>query len=224
MLSDLDAVNRDLKSLKGIGTLRIEDPERRQGARAAWIVAAPDRLRLELLSVSGSPAVSFSADGSSISLFLHDRGQWRRGIDADLERFVGVPLTVAEVICLLSGRAPPVQAAGAALQEGVLILENDRGQGVQRLTLIADAAGRVTGVRSVEVFDDTGRLRYRADFERIREEGAFRIPDRIRISRSDRAQVRLSVDRMWINPSLSPEAFVLDMQNGGKGTGRSDGG
>ncbi len=207
-ISDIGNLNQGLGAFKGIGNLRLAGTKGGQTLRAAWIAQMPDRLRLELLGVTGAPIASVAADGTYFTAYLHDRGkQYRQRLGDDgLERVVGVELKVAEVVSMLGGRIFIAEFRQAVVEEGVLIFKDGAGRIQQAVYL----PGAQNDWWVVERFDKRGKLRYRAILEAPRQVDGFLVPGRIVIAAEDGDGLRVSVDRFWANPPVTPDAFVLE--------------
>lgn len=203
----IEKLNQGLASFKGIGSLRLSGAKGRQTLRAAWIAQIPDRLRLELLGVTGAPVASVAADGSHFSAYLHDsRKEYRHRLGDDgLERIVGIELTVAEVVSMLGGRIFIGEFSHAGVQEGVLILKDDAG----RILQTVHPPGEHHPWWVVERFDERGTLRYRAILDAPRQVDGFLIPGRIVVATEGDGGLQVSLDRFWANPAVAPNAFVL---------------
>jgi hypothetical protein len=207
-LRDIEQLNQGLESFKGIGSLRLSGAKGRQTLRAAWIAQMPDRLRLELLGVTGAPVASVAADGSHFSAYLHDRRkEYRHRLGDDgLERVVGIELKVAEVVSMLGGRIFIDEFRDAVVQEGVLILKDGAG----RIQQAVHPPGEQNPWWIVERFDAGGKLRYRAILDAPRQMDGFLIPGRIIVATEGVGGLQVSLDRFWANPAVAPNAFVLE--------------
>jgi outer membrane biogenesis lipoprotein LolB len=219
-LAELAARNEGLATFKGIGTLRLFLPEGRQTARAAWIARPPDRLRLELLGAAGTPLASMAADGGRFDLYLHDRARSyrRHSPDDSIERIIGVPLKVAELVSLLGGRVPVEDFQKAIVVGDALVLSDAGGRVRQTIrTLPAEGSDLV-----IERFDADGQRCCRIHLADFRAVDGFSVPGTIRVTDGQGERLRLSVDRFWANPDVVPGVFALGGESpaGGAAGGR----
>lgn len=206
-ISNIEKLNHGLDSFKGIGNLRLSGAKGRQTLRAAWIAQMPDRLRLELLGVTGAPVASVAADGIYFTAYLHDsRKQYRHRLGEDgLDRVVGVELKVAEVVSMLGGRIFIAEFRQAVVEEDALILKDGAG----RIQQAIYPPGKQNAWWAVERFDKRGELRYRAILDAPRQADGFLIPGRIVVTTEEGDGLQVSVDRFWANPAVAPNAFFL---------------
>jgi len=207
-IRNIEKLNHGLGSFKGIGNLRLSGAKGRQTLRAAWIAQKPDRLRLELLGVTGAPVASVAADGMYFTAYLHDsRKKYRHRLGEDgLERVVGVKLKVAEVVSMLGGRIFIAEFRQAVVEEGALILKDGTGRKQQAIY----PPGEQNTWWVVERFDEGDKLRYRAILGAPRHVDGYLIPGRIVVTTEEGDGLQVSVDRFWANPAVAPNAFVLE--------------
>jgi hypothetical protein len=212
LLAGIERRNRELETFKGIGSLHLQREDLPRTVRAAWVARFPDRLRLELLGVAGTPLASVLADDDGLLFHLYDSGEtYRRWSGTDgLKSIIGVSLQTAEVVFLLGGRIFLDDFRQASVKDGALLLEGPGGR--LRQKIFPAAAG---GLRMVERFDESGRRRYRVVAGPYHEVDGFSIPGSIRVTAEGREILRLSVDRFWANPSLTASAFILDLEEKG---------
>ncbi len=210
MLAKLQAKNQGLKSFKGIGTIRLKDKDITQSSRVAWLGTEDGFLRIGLLTIAGQPAASIAYNGENLYFFSHLEGQFykQKTPDPDLEKLLSVPLKASEIIALLMGRVPVVKHRAAVIERNdsgqgwVLALKNSWGKAVEKIYLDDNR----NDIKKVEIFD--GSLMYRAVPADMKSADKYLIPFRLTVS-GKKAEFSLSVDRYWINTSLSPDMFVL---------------
>ena len=110
LLATLKTQNEALVNFKGIGNFTISQNGLTQfDQRVAWIGEKPVKFSIAVL-ISGYPAVKLAADGRWL-YYLEVQGQETRfrkmaTSDPDLKRLISIPVSVSDVIALLSGRVP----------------------------------------------------------------------------------------------------------------------
>jgi outer membrane biogenesis lipoprotein LolB len=209
------AANADLKQFKGLMRVRIQIPGRSISGRAAFAVAFPGRLRLELLNPIGQPLIRLASDGQTITIVNvpdHNIHHLKQTANA-LERLVGVPLSIGDLTDVLVGRPPlpdyaaaqiPVsgQPCEVALKSRWNVLLSD---------LRSDTCDRIN---MMEVYNTQGELQYTIHWIQWQSVQAYVLPRQLRISSPGGVRIDLSIERIWPAPSLPPSTFVLqDLEN-----------
>lgn len=215
LLSSLQTQNDALINFKGIGNIIIRQNGLTQfDQRVAWIGEKPVKFSIAVL-ISGYPAVKLAADGRWF-YYLEVQGEDTRfrkmaTNDPDLKRLISIPISVSDVIALLSGRIPLPEFDSVEFnretsnQECVLILA-DSWWGVQQ-KIFYDAS--LSRVLRVDVFHRSGALRYRAEVESTQQVEGFRVPRRLKLSNNEGIDFRLDIHRYWANVDVQPSVFVL---------------
>jgi hypothetical protein len=110
LLSTLKTQNEALVNFKGIGNITIRQNGLTQfDQRVAWIGQKPVKFSIAVL-ISGYPAVKLATDGRWL-YYLEVQGPETRfrkmaTSDPDLKRLISIPISISDVIALLSGRIP----------------------------------------------------------------------------------------------------------------------
>ncbi len=238
LISILENHNFALKTFKGAGKITLRQNEKKDvTTRAAWIGAAPDRLRIAIRDVSGLPVLSFASDGHWLYLFYHTQGRFykKRASDSIPKRFIPISITSNEVVSILAGRVPIDKHNSAVLvkETSARNLPNHTSQRQQRLyhpgqtncfkdgyvLILKKRWGAIREkiyldeekkeVRKVEMFDPTGALAYRVEFIKMRDIKGYRVPSRLLISNDDGSGLQFEIDTYWVDVSVSPSMFVL---------------
>jgi outer membrane lipoprotein-sorting protein len=212
-LDRLRAVNADLRACKGLGQAALTTARGVQRARLAWAARRPDKLRLELLAVSGHPLAVLASDGTHLYLRdnTSDRFYQHRTSKASLEPLVQVPLTVPDLIAYLLGRTPLVEADRVALMDNprkpgyILSLGHWWGAVDQRIWLAEDG---IT-VEQVIRFDANGEPAYRVTLGPRRREGGYAFPQRMTVTTQKGGRIDIHLDRFWPNAGMDDAAFRL---------------
>jgi hypothetical protein len=215
LLLVLDKVNEDLNTFKGVGKIRLWNKAYTQIAeRVAWVGAEPSSLSIVVL-ISGHPGPRLSTDGKFLYYLdlqnKKDPFKKVRASDASLEKILSLPVRSRDIIELLRGRVPLYEYSSVALVPGlsgdgnVLVL-GKRWRGViEKIYLTSDKKR----AWKIEVYNRSGRLRYRAEFKNMLEIQGYRVPVRLDISNDSGDGFSLEIDRYLANVSVSPSMFVL---------------
>ncbi|MEO8903761.1 MAG: hypothetical protein ABI488_15775 [Polyangiaceae bacterium] len=91
-------------------------PQGRLRGSLLYVVAAPDKLRLDIVSPFGATVSTLTSDGKNFALFDLRQKQFLRGPAnaCNLARFTHVPIPPAALVQLLRGEAPVLVHAEAA--------------------------------------------------------------------------------------------------------------
>ena len=226
LISILNNQNLELKTFKGVGRIRFwENDKKDLPTRVAWIGSAPDRLRIVLRSVSGQPVVSFANDGQWLYLFSHAQGRFykQRSKNSTMKRFFSMPIKSNNVVNILAGRVPVNEYNSAVVIKNkqlgrscpgeadrpengyVLVLKRRWGNISEKIYLDANKKG----VCKVEVFDLTGALAYRVEFNRMQSVDGYKVPSRLVFTNDDGLGFQLDVDKYWADVSVSQSMFIL---------------
>jgi hypothetical protein len=212
-LERLRAVNADLSACKGLGRVALTTEEGIQRARLAWAALGPDKLRLELLTVSGHPLAALASDGTHLYLRdnIRERFHKSRSSRPSLKPLVHIPLDVHDLIAYLLGRVPLIDADRIALmdnpQKHGYILDLSRWWGAvhQRILLAADG----TSVERVIRFDAQGEPAYWVELGQPRLEGDYSFPRRLTVETKKGHRIEIQMDRLWPDARIDDSAFRL---------------
>jgi len=233
-LSTLKNQNLKLKTFKGVGNIKFRGSKKKDVAgRIAWVASAPDRIRISLSSVSGQPMISVASDGQWLYLISHSSGDFYKkpATASSMKRLFTIPVKTEDMVDILAGRVPIHSYDSAVLTDNrsqvysteghtvstrnggegsgqngyVLVLKKKWGDILEKIYLDE----KKKNVHKVEMFDATGTLAYRVEFDGMRAINGYRVPSRLLISNSDGSGFQLDVDRYWPDASVSPSVFVL---------------
>lgn len=212
ILLGLEKTNNKLKTFKGLGKIKLWNKGKLRTARVAWIGSRQGKLRIEIFSIPGQPAISISNDGKYLYFISHAKHRFykKRSPDASLKKIFLIPIKSIDVVSLLAGRTPLHKHHDSVLKkddsgEGyVLILKNNRAGNLERIYL----DNSKTKVYMVEMFDTSGIFVYRAIFNRMQNINGFRVPSKLVISNDD-VVFSLIIHKYWADVNVSPSMFVL---------------
>ncbi len=81
-----------------------------QSGRAAFAVSPPNKLRVEMLTPFGQPVVTLSCNGKHVFVYDRSKDRLRSGVPNRkmIAKALGAPVSVEELVFILSGSAPVV--------------------------------------------------------------------------------------------------------------------
>jgi hypothetical protein len=191
------------RALRAFGTLKLESASGSGSVKQVLIAERPTHLRLESLNFLGQTQLLLVTDGSSFWFFdgrTLDRGQLSEEL---LRQRLGLDLGPDEAVAVLL--AAPRLEEGAPLEILAVGEERIARFAGQRVRFSADG-----DLRSVEVLDPEGGLRWSARYEHWRAVGGDRYPFEMVLRfplTALRAELRM--EEVELNPTLDSELFVL---------------
>lgn len=205
--------NRGLTQFKGLAKIRMENEDRVQTGRVAFAAAHPDKMRVELLNMMGTPVTGMAGDGEHISIMLYGenkRYKLRQSRTA-LESIIHVPISLADLQSLLSGRVPLPEHESAQIVEvqaqyRVVGLKNRWHVTVAKLKVNRETRQ----IQSMKVYDGEGEVKYRVQWLQWEEAGEYTIPSQLGITSSANQKLVYKLGRFWPNAQLPPSTFILE--------------
>lgn len=207
--------NSELTQYKGLAGIQIRMKGRSHSARIAFAAVQPDKMRVELLNLMGTPLTSLSGDGEMVTVISHgDQKRYRfRQTRTALSKLIEIPIGIEDLQSLLAGRVPvpphvSVQSATNSQNETdeEIVLKNRWGDTVAKLQ--TDAAAR--HIKTLRVMDSEGALQYHVLWAQWREIDGYRLPSELIIETADNHRLTLTMDRFWPNAKVAPSMFVLE--------------
>ncbi len=208
-------VNKDLQSAKGIGKIKITDKKgMSQSFKIAWLFLRPDKLRIEILMISGQPAARIAADGKyfymDLGAFYKHKFSRKRRKNPNLYKLLKIDIYADDLIKLLSGIIPCCEYDSANFVENKTNKEKN--------ILLKKCRGKVS--EKIYFNDDFGnaykkeqykkkKFIYGAVFVKTVNIDGFILPAKLLISGKNRVEILLDVRRCWVNVNVSPSKFVL---------------
>jgi hypothetical protein len=214
LLSALKDKNRDIKTFKGTGRIKLSDKSGDLiSADVAWVAEDENKFSLVLRDILGRPIASLAADGEWIYFVSYaDNTFYKKHSDnAGLESFISVPVRIKDVILLLSGRVPVYEFDSAAVtgdekRRRVLVLKKKWSGVVEKIYF----GGDCRDAAEVEIYDTWGDLLYRASFEGEKYVKEYNIPSRLVVSDGAGNSLMLDIERCWADVPVSGSVFVLN--------------
>ena len=161
---------------------------------------------------------SFAYDGKWLYFFFHAENRFhkRRSANADLSRLLSLPIKVADIISLMSGRAPIKNPGGASLIPNktgngyVLIIEKGWWQKqIAKIYLLDDQKS----LWKYEQYDQAKRLVYRVELFDPKNFEGFQIPRKLIFSDESMVRLEILIEKYWPNANLASSLFVLNPPN-----------
>jgi hypothetical protein len=220
--ADLDAAltarRQAVRSLRALARLHYRDPAESNNSREALVVARPDRLRVEVLSVFGSIFV-LAADDGALTAYARQEDTVYRGQASpeNLWRYARLWLPVADLVDIVLGTPPQRHAPGASQVEfdaatGWISLRHDLGAGAQWVWF-SD-----TGVPvAAEERNGGGQVLWHATFSQYEDHGGVSLATRVGLelpawSRS----IDIALEDVDVNPTLDRSIFAVQVPPGSK--------
>ncbi|MFP4476722.1 MAG: hypothetical protein ACLFOY_14285 [Desulfatibacillaceae bacterium] len=217
LLAAIDARVESASPAKGVGSYRVDMPNRTMSGRVAWISAPPDRFRVEVLSPFGQPLAGLAMDGDTLYAhvrpedFLYTGSPGTRAV----REFLGVALEPEHLSEVLVGGMFTMDHDRAHVEtwyeEGVpagwvLTLVKDWGWVRQRIWIQPDLCSVARSVVYERPwFSTVGNPLYEIRFVRVdgdaREVSFTREPD---------ATVQIRFQRFWPSADISGARFSLE--------------
>jgi hypothetical protein len=204
-------------SLRALAHLRYREPEESGTSRQAIIVARPDRLRVEVLSVLGAVFVVTTNQGA-ITAYARQEDTVYRGAasPANLERYARVGLPVGDLIDIVLATPAPHSAEHDRVSFDTTI------GAVRLVRTLADRQQSVwfslpsTPVAAEERGDD-GHLDWHATFGGYEDHGGVPIATQVNIELPRWARsLELVLSDVDVNPSLDNSVFAFQTPPGSK--------
>ena len=196
--------------------LRYRDSEQSVTSREAIVVARPDRVRVEVLSVFGTVFLLVADDGQMTAYARNENTVYRgQASPQNLQRYVRLGLPVDELVDIVLGTPPP--RAGRAQ------VSFDEAAGAIRLRRLVEEGAQTVWfsdatlpVATEEVGAD-GVPHWRATFAEYEDHGGVPIATRIGIDLPAWSQsMEIALQDIEVNPTLDHSAFAFQAPSGSK--------
>lgn len=216
ILSNLALLNKDLKTYKGLGKLKLWTQTKQPvHERFAWVASKPNSIGIVIM-VSGQPILRFSTDGKYIYFLDLNRPKESfkkiRVKKAGLDKLVSIPISVEDIVMLLAGQTPMRQHTHSILvpdknKNGFIILLEDKRYRVIEKIFINKSKDKV---KNVEIYYPNGELVYRANFEEMLDHNKFTVPSRLSVRNDKGDGFLITVNRFIENAAISTSAFIIN--------------
>lgn len=214
LLKRVELAESAVTSLKGEARLGVNSPQGKGSVTLFAAVAHPGLMHLEQLDFFGKPQGVLVSDGTRFGLYDAQANTYFTGPASpqNLGRFLPVVMPPAELVAVLLGRAPRLQAESPELgfdaSKGVYTLTLAHGEAVQRLEVKPPEErvlkSTVVGLRAYDLL-----------FSELEVRGALTFPRRVRL---EAASAKTTVELTWkdvtLNEAPDPTMFELEAPEG----------
>jgi hypothetical protein len=212
LLHSLKQNNQGLSTFKGLGKITINDRGSVRTARLAWAGAIPDKLRVEVLDVTGRPSMSMACDGNWVYVLSHTDLRYfkKKTSDSGLHSLLKIDMHPEELVAYLTGQLPIRQFQSITLfhnsldDRHVMALKDGLLGIVQKIYF----ENETKRFEKVEMFN-WGKLVYRTILDGSHMASGYQIPSRLIIDDNQGLSIDLYANKFWPNPRISPTMFFL---------------
>lgn len=204
-----------VRSLRALAHLRYRDVNESNSSRQAIIVARPDRLRVEVMSLFGSVFV-LTADQGALAAYKDNTVYRGEASPENLQRYIRVGLPVNELVDIVLGTPPPRQGQHAQVsfdpQVGAVRLWQDLAHGAL-VVWFSDAELPVAAEeRGVD-----GQTQWRATFDAYEQRDGCPVATRVGIELPQwHRSLQMTLEDVDLNPVLDRSVFALQTPPGSK--------
>ena len=205
----LSGTNLDLITFKGTGAVKVTQENQEMRYRIAWAGASPGKLYMVIL-LSGKPVETIVTDGRRVHLKSHTGAHQAVAFntsDPDLGKLLSIPVTITDLISMITGRIPLATHRSAdltSLHDGyALHMKNKRGRTIQ--TIFLNSEEFPTGY---ERFTSREKPLYKAEIGLFSEKDGYKTPKKITLSNRNGTRCVISVDRYYTNPPIKEDLFT----------------
>jgi hypothetical protein len=213
----LGARRETLRSLRALAHLHYQAPDESSTSREAIVVARPDRLRVEVLSLFGSVFV-LTADNGEIRAYVRQERTMYRGSASpqNLWRYAHVGLPLTDLVAIVLGTPPPQhgqhQQVGLDADTGWIRLWQQLDGGTQ-IVWFSDAALPV----AAEQRGNDGQVQWQATFSDYEIDDGVPVATQIGIEwPAGQRSLRIALEQIDVNPALDTSIFALQAPPGSK--------
>jgi len=215
IIENLTRINRELISFKGLGKIKIWRSHGHQSTRIAWAGSHSQKLRVEILGVTGRPLSALAFDGSRFYLSLHTEKRFyqKQTRHASLERLISIPISISDTIAIMAGRLPLWEDSSGSLtvnpsHPDTYLLTIRKGWFRKQTAKIYLREDMHT-VYQFELYGSRNQLQYRVTYLKQGQYDQFRLPALLQISDDQHNRVQISAERIWPNAEMAAETFIL---------------
>jgi len=206
-----------VRSLRALAHIRYRDPRESNTSREAIVVARPNRLRVEVLSLFGSVFV-LCADDGALTVYARRENTVYRGHASpeNLWRYVGLTLPVPDLVDLVLGTPPLRQAEKVHVSfeaaSGSIRLQQDLARGAQLVWFSPAPLPLGAEERGTD-----GQTQWRATFGEYEDFNGLAIARHIALEVPEwQRSLEIALDDIDLNPELDPAVFAVHIPPGSK--------
>ncbi|MFI5395700.1 MAG: lipoprotein insertase outer membrane protein LolB [Candidatus Binatia bacterium] len=206
-----------VRSLRALAQVHYRDPEESNSSREAIVVARPDRLRVEVMSLFGAVFV-LTADDGALTAYARQENTVYRGQASpeNLWRYVRLSLPVNELVDIVLGTPPVRQRQRAQVsfdaQAGAVRLWQDLAHGALIVWFSESELPMAAEERGAD-----GQPEWHATFGEYEEQNGFPVATRIGLELPMwHRWLEMKLEDVDLNPALDGSVFALQTPPGSK--------
>ncbi len=206
-----------VRSLRALAHIRYRAPEGSNSSRDAIIVARPDRLRVEVLSLFGSLFV-LAADDGLLTAYARQENTVYRGHASpeNLWRYVRLTLPVNVLVDVILGTPSPQPATAGQVSfdaaSGSVRLREEMAQGVRVVWFSPTQLPLGTETQSSD-----GQTQWRATFDRYEDRAGVALATHIALEVPEwQRSLEIALEDIDLNPDLDAGVFAVQIPPGSK--------
>ncbi len=215
LAKQISNTNKEIKTSKGLGWLKITENHTEIVFKIAWITEPPDKIRATLIS-GGLPVETIASNGEKIAFFSHTGKHKLKTYNIknpSLEDIILIPVRIRDIIALLSGQIPIKDFKYAFIDNQInqidnsletIILKNSADKGIQKLYLDSEKQ-----VKKYMLTDWKADPLYNIVFLDSIKIDSLTIPSKILIQDNLNRKVTLEISKFHKNLSLKKSLFTL---------------
>ena len=208
--------NSGPERMKAIGRLDIKKGGRNRRARIALALEMSDKLRVELLSFIGQPLARIAAVNGQLQYQEpgSSGGRIKTVSSTELKRFLGVELTVRDLVAVLTGHLPEMGLARDSIavmnsEADMVLLKNRWHQVMAKVGWDRDFQRPAV----YERYDAEGHIRYKVSWMRWETIEGLEIPSAWKFENGQGDWVDLRLSRIYLPEMLPDKLFRLERPN-----------
>lgn len=215
VLAALSSHNAGLINFKGKGKIKVWQKGRLKFKETVyWVASETSKISIVFL-IGGYPAVKMASDGKWFYYYEIGKGDpiFKKiaASDASLKRIVSISIQTDDVLSLLAGRVPIREHHSAILEPqeakpGYVLILKKRWWGVAEKIYLDQTKMQA---QQVEMYNRSGSLIYRAQFDEMQTIKEYRVPARLSITNGTDANFELDIHAFWADVAVTPSMFVL---------------
>ena len=215
VLATLSSRNAKLNNFKGKGKIKVWQKGRLKfKEKVYWIASETSKISIVFL-IGGYPAVKMASDGKWFYYYEIGKGEpiFKKiaASDASLKRIVSISIQTDDVLSLLAGRVPIREHHSAILEPqeakpGYILILKKRWWGVTEKIYLDQTKMHA---QQVEMYNRSGSLIYRAQFDEMQTIKEYRVPARLSITNGTDANFEFDINAFWADVAVTPSMFVL---------------
>jgi len=211
-------INKEIKTAKGLGWLKIEESNIATIFKIAWISMPPHKIRITLIS-NGFPVETIVSNEENITLFSHTGEHSLKTYsikNPSLEKIISIPVRIEDIILLLSGQIPIKDFKYAFFDDQgnqldnkdnplrTIVLKNNSDNGIQKIFINSkDQIKKYTAAnRKIETL-------YTISFLEFVTSDSVIIPSKMIIKDNLNRKVYFEISKFYKNPPVKKSMFSL---------------